>query len=178
MTDGVNLRDGELAHARGGLDLDGDDGVLILGIRNHAAASEVLNLNLDVTIRESVVAISGVIRRARRGGELGGDVVRESRPLAQIIETVRVEVVQVDVDDDLTHSHRVGESRRRGRNLCGHIEHLVHHLILIETHGRAIRASLHKTVRGKRGRATRRHTVNLGVLVTDDVSDHRVAGDV
>jgi len=105
VTDGVNLRDGELVHARGGLDLDGDDGVLILGIRNHAAASEVLNLDLDGTSRESVV-FSGVLRRARRGGELGGDVVLEILPLGLSIEAVRVEVVQVDVDDDLTHTHR------------------------------------------------------------------------
>ena len=173
VTDGVNLRDGELAHARGGLDLDGDDGVLILGIRNHAAASEVLNLHLDGTSRESVVASIDVLRRARRGGELGGDVILEILP----IEVVRVEVVQVDVDDDLTHTHRVGERRRRGRNLRGHIEHLVHHLILAETHLRATHG-LHKTVRGKGGRAIRRHTGNLGVLVTDDVSDHRVVGDV
>ena len=96
---GVDLRGGELGYARGRLDLDGDDGILFIirGLWHHAAASEVLDLNLDVTHDDPPV---------RLGGEFNRDVVLEILPLGFGIEAVRVEVSQVDVDDDLIHGHR------------------------------------------------------------------------
>mmetsp|Transcript_13788 Transcript_13788/g.58959 ORF Transcript_13788/g.58959 Transcript_13788/m.58959 type:complete len:694 (+) Transcript_13788:1711-3792(+) len=192
VANGVNPRGGELANPRGGLDLDGDDGVLVRGLeeattivgRHHAAASEVLDLNLDVRRREG--GVQCLIKRARRGGELGGDVVLEKLPLGVVVEVVRVEVVQVDVGDDLAHFRRGSESRRRGRNSRGHVQHLVHHLFLVETDARrrSVGGDSHETVEREgvgasphagNCRSGLTHTIDLvgtGVLVTGNSGDH------